>query len=128
MRLCWSRCGADFITIEYFCKRFWVGRTMCLCWSRCGRLGLVLAAPGVAAAVLGLLASLHQQLGTQCDAIRLFSWLPPQGDSLLFNRGALLNAGALLLAGSSYDYFVFQVRFPVEMWLHGVGRPWCWQL
>lgn len=32
-----------------------------------------------------------------------------QGDSYLFNRGALLNAGALLLEGSSYDYFVFQV-------------------
>ena len=33
----------------------------------------------------------------------------PQGDGYLFNRGALLNAAALLLAGSSYDYFVFQV-------------------
>lgn len=35
--------------------------------------------------------------------------LLPQGDQLLFNRGVLLNAGALLLAGSSYDHFVFQV-------------------
>lgn len=44
--------------------------------------------------------------------LRLISsvcWLHLQGDQLLFNRGALLNAGALLLAGSSYDYFAFQV-------------------
>ena len=30
-----------------------------------------------------------------------------QSPGLRFNRGALLNAGALLLAGSRYDHFVF---------------------
>ncbi len=30
-----------------------------------------------------------------------------QAPGLHFNRGALLNAGALLLAGSEYDCFVF---------------------
>ncbi len=32
-----------------------------------------------------------------------------QSDDYLFNRGLLLNAAALLLQGSSYDYFCFQV-------------------
>lgn len=42
------------------------------------------------------------------------AWRPPvpcsrsQADGFLFNRGALLNAAALLLAGSVYDYYVFQ--------------------
>jgi hypothetical protein len=31
-----------------------------------------------------------------------------QGDGYLFNRGALLNAGALLLEGSSYEYYALQ--------------------
>ena len=30
-----------------------------------------------------------------------------QSARLRFNRGALLNAGALLLAGSHYDHFIF---------------------
>ena len=30
-----------------------------------------------------------------------------QSPRLRFNRGALLNAGALLLAGSEYDHFIF---------------------
>jgi hypothetical protein len=30
-----------------------------------------------------------------------------QSSALRFNRGMLLNAGVTLLAGSSYDYFVF---------------------
>ena len=30
-----------------------------------------------------------------------------QSPTLRFNRGMLLNAGVALLAGSSYDYFVF---------------------
>lgn len=50
--------------------------------------------------------------------------LLPQGDQLLFNRGALLNAGALLLAGSSYDHFVFQVG-AVYLILTGVNESNC---
>jgi hypothetical protein len=34
-----------------------------------------------------------------------------QADGFLFNRGLLLNAAAQLLQGSSYDYYVFQVRY-----------------
>lgn len=39
---------------------------------------------------------------------RLFDvFVIQQSEGLLFNRGALLNAGVLLLQASTYDYFVF---------------------
>lgn len=37
-----------------------------------------------------------------------------QADSLLFNRGLLLNAAVQLLQGSAYDYYVFQVRYGIR--------------
>ena len=43
-----------------------------------------------------------QAQGREFDIIVL-----QQSPGLRFNRGALLNAGALLLAGSRYDHFVF---------------------
>ena len=54
-----------------------------------------------------LLAALHPHLDRQHREHDVF--VVEQADRLLFNRGALLNAAALLLQGSSYDYFCFQV-------------------
>ena len=69
-----------------------------------------------------------------------------QAPGLHFNRGALLNAGALLLAGSSYDCFVFHdvdtvcgsheavselipvhvpCRFMMRAGIHRSGSFWC---
>ncbi|KAK2080563.1 hypothetical protein QBZ16_000417 [Prototheca wickerhamii] len=44
-----------------------------------------------------------------------------QTDSLLFNRGALLNAAALVLNCSSYDYYVFQDVDTVPVAAHGLA-------
>ena len=43
-----------------------------------------------------------------------------QSTRLRFNRGALLNAGVLLLEGSDYDYYVFHDvdTVPIEKPLH----------
>ncbi|KAL4420361.1 hypothetical protein ABPG77_006168 [Micractinium sp. CCAP 211/92] len=53
-----------------------------------------------------LLAALRPFLDHQSRAHDVF--VVEQSDDYLFNRGLLLNAAALLLQGSSYDYFCFQ--------------------
>ncbi|EFN53635.1 hypothetical protein CHLNCDRAFT_136335 [Chlorella variabilis] len=53
-----------------------------------------------------LLAALRPHLDRQKRDHDVF--VVEQGDAYLFNRGLLLNAAALLLQGSSYDYFAFQ--------------------
>lgn len=53
-----------------------------------------------------LLAALVPYLERQHRDFDIF--VLEQGDGYLFNRGALLNAGVLLLQGSAYDHFVFQ--------------------
>ena len=55
-----------------------------------------------------LLAGLVPYLHDQGRAFDVF--VIEQADALLFNRGTLLNAAALLLEGSAYDYYAFQVR------------------
>ncbi|KAL4857077.1 Beta-1 [Chlorella vulgaris] len=53
-----------------------------------------------------LLAELRPHLDRQQRAYDVF--VVEQADSLLFNRGLLLNAAVQLLQGSAYDYYVFQ--------------------
>jgi hypothetical protein len=68
-----------------------------------------------------LLAALHPHLDRQHREHDVF--VVEQADRLLFNRGALLNAAALLLQGSSYDYFCFQVGCTVgQLFLLGGCR------